>query len=163
MLAWFDAAALLLADSDRWREMGAGFRGEHAKLDLHDLWIGLASLAGVIGFFYLLARLVAKQDKRRIYNSPAALFRALCTAHELKRPDRKLLKQIARGYGFEPPARVFVEPRCFEAANLPASLKNQAAAIANLRVRLFGEKTAPAEPDLRQTVDFYAAVQADHQ
>ncbi len=151
---------MLLAEQDRWREMGAGFRGDRATLDMHDVWIGLAALSVVILFFFILAKITARQDTRRIFNSPSALFRGLCNEHHLDRADRKLLKQMSRAAGFEQPAQLFLEPGRFEPAELAPALRSQAEQIAKLRIKLFGEPSPVVETSLQQTVDLYTAVHA---
>ena len=151
---------MLIAEQDRWREMGAGFRGDRATLDMHDVWIGLAALSVVILFFLILAKITARQDTRRIFNSPAALFRGLCNEHHLDRSERKLLKQMARAAGYDQPARLFLEPGCFEPRELSAALRSQLDQIAVLRVKLFGEPRPVVETSLQQTVELYTAVHA---
>lgn len=79
-------SALLLADRNMFRNMGAGFREKREHFDGLDvlLWILLA-----IGFFVfvgLLSWLLARSDKHQLFNSPRGLFRSLCSAHQLDRP-----------------------------------------------------------------------------
>ncbi len=130
-------SALLLADRNMFRNMGAGFREKREHFDGLDvlLWILLA-----IGFFVfvgLLSWLLARSDKHQLFNSPRGLFRSLCSAHQLDRPAHSLLVQMARAEGIAQPARLFLEPECFRRESLPPALEGKQAAIAALAARLF--------------------------
>lgn len=134
----FSNATLLLADrSSIFRDMGSGFREKRETFDPTDLlwWIFVAVL--VIAVFGILATILARRDKRRLFNSPRALFNALCHAHGLDRASRALLKQLAVSQRLTPPARLFLEPDRFDPVTLPAELQPQREAYIALRKRLF--------------------------
>lgn len=133
---------ILLADrSSVFRDMGSGFREKRESFEPTDLlwWLFVAVL--VLAAFGIIARILANQDKRRLYNSPRALFRELCAAHGLDRAQRSLLKQLAGSQRLPSPIRLFLEPERFEPAMLAAELRPYQAAISALRERLFA---APA-------------------
>jgi hypothetical protein len=70
-------------------------------------------------------------------NSPARLFRELCTAHKLQRSSRRLLKRLAEARGLTSPAMLFVEPEHFDEATLPASLSASVRDLRQLSAQLF--------------------------
>ncbi|HZZ71215.1 MAG TPA: hypothetical protein VFE24_03125 [Pirellulales bacterium] len=130
--------AILLADkADIWRELGSGFQGDRAHLRITDLLL-LLSVVVLVGLaFWALTRIMAKEDRKRGFNSPKALFLALCKAHQLPRRDRRLLKRLARQNGLQPASRMFLEPDLFRSERLAAGLKSQSAQIEALSARLF--------------------------
>lgn len=71
------------------------------------------------------------------YNSPRRLFNDLCTLHELDWPTRKLLRQLARSRHLDHPARIFVEPACFDPAHIPPQLQPFRTQLQRLKTRLF--------------------------
>lgn len=143
----FACRMLLLADrSTIFRDMGSGFREKRESFDPTDLLWWLFVAVVVIAVFGVVARILANQDKHRLYNSPRALFRALCQAHGLDRTDRGLLKQIASSQRLSTPARLFLEPERFEPSMLVADLRSHREAILVLRNRLFAQP-APAATD----------------
>jgi hypothetical protein len=136
---------VLLADrTSIFRDMGSGFREKRESFDPTDLlwWLFVAVL--VLAAFGVVACILAKQDKRRLFNSPRALFNALCKAHELNHSSRGLLKQLARAQHLTVPARLFLEPSRFEPAMLSPELRPQREAIIALRQRLFVQAEQPA-------------------
>ena len=129
---------LLLADrSQIFRDMGSGFREKRESFEPTDLlwWLFVAAL--LMAAFGFLASFLAKRDKQRLFNSPRSLFNALCAAHNLDRPSRGLLKQLAWAQHLETPARLFLEPDRFDPAMAGPELAAQSAAIAALRQKLF--------------------------
>jgi hypothetical protein len=132
---------LLASRSVIFRELGNGFREKREAFAPSDLlWWALAAIF-ILAAFGVLAKILSSQDKRRLYNSPAALFRELCKAHQLDRGSRVLLKQIAQTQRLSVPARLFLEVERFDAAKFEPSLRTQQAAIEQLRQKLF----APGE------------------
>lgn len=134
----FASNVLLLAErSNIFRDMGSGFREKRESFEPTDLlwWVFVAAL--VIAAFGVVASVLAKQDKRRLYNSPKALFLDLCKAHELDRANRALLKQMAHAQKLNVPARLFLEPDRFDPALLGPEMRSQREAVAALRNRLF--------------------------
>jgi hypothetical protein len=71
------------------------------------------------------------------YYSPRRLFNDLCALHGLDWPTRKLLRQLARCRHLEHPARVFLEPACFDPANVPLALQPFQDELQQLKTRLF--------------------------
>ena len=63
------------AEHTRWRSMGSGLRGTHARFDSGDVVTGLLILAGVVLAMVFLSRYMARHDRGRVYNSPRALDR----------------------------------------------------------------------------------------
>ncbi len=126
---------LLLADANRFRSLGNHFRGRRAEVDGGDLLTGLILLGCVVLVGYLLSRLLARQERQRSYNKPAALFRQLCKAHQLDRYQRRLLRELAAAQQVEPAARLFLEPEHFQPSHLGSLV--EAEEILLLRDRLF--------------------------
>lgn len=129
---------LLLADrSEIFRDMGSGFREKRESFQPTDLLWWLLAAALIAAAFVSLAAFLSRQDKHRLFNSPRALFNALCKAHKLDRSSRNLLKQLATAQEMAIPARLFLEPDRFEPAQIPAALQNCQPQYAQLKERLF--------------------------
>jgi hypothetical protein len=93
----------------------------------------MAIVAGVIW------RTVKRRAARTFASdSTGKLFRELCAAHGIGRAGRRLLKELAAASGDVDPATLFVEPRYFEAQNLPRALKASAKELRLLDETLFG-------------------------
>jgi hypothetical protein len=138
---------ILLADrSAIFREMGSGFRDKRETFNPTDLLWWLVAVVGVLVAFLVVANMLAKQDKHRMYRSPRALFNALCKANGLDRASRSLLRQLAAASELESPARLFVEPDRFDLHRLPSTLRPQAGALAALHQRIFAVVEQP-KPD----------------
>ncbi|MFV2066825.1 MAG: hypothetical protein ACC645_07560 [Pirellulales bacterium] len=90
--------------------MGARFRGSHARFGMEEIFIGLAILACVVAGAILLTRMLTREERLRRTNNPWALFRSLCRAHQLQRPEVRLLRRVARAQQLDQPARLFLEP-----------------------------------------------------
>jgi len=130
---------IVLADGGRISELGSGFRGKGARLEIGDLVLWGLGLVGVVAVAWLLAKLLAWRDGRGARNSPRALFRGLCKVHSLDRRQRSLLRQLARVHRLAHPAILFVEPqRLYPGENSPVP-SSQVDALAVLRQRLFGD------------------------
>lgn len=133
----------VLAEQSPFESLGNQFRGNRARFDTDDLITGLILLGAFAIGVLILSWLLSRQERRRTYNSPQALFRELCRAHGLDRASRRLLAQLARWQRLEHPALLFVEPNRFEPANLSPYLSTQRRAFESLRNRLFAQP-APA-------------------
>jgi hypothetical protein len=153
---------IVLADSARWESMGSGFRGRSARLDRDDLITGVLLLVGVCVAIAVLKKLLDRHERRRGYNSPRALFRALCKAHELDGASRRLLRQMASCQGLQHRSRLFLEPDRFDVGRLGPPLQARGEEVMALRDRLFGAAMlgeratedgddAGAEADLRDS------------
>ncbi len=153
---------LVLAEQDRWRELGAGFRGDRAKLDMHDVWIAIFALIAVVCGILILARITARQDTRRVFNSPSKLFRTLCAEHRLTAVERKLLQQLSRAAGGGQPAILFLTPSAFALREIPKSLRARAGEIAALSTKLFGDAAATidANVEAHELIDLSAKIDA---
>lgn len=133
---------LLLANRSLFRDMGSGFRYKRQQFDGADLIAWMLVGVGVLVVIAFIARLLASRDKHEVYNSPRALFRALCRAHSLDWRSRLLLRKLARAQNLAMPARLFVEPERFSEAKVPAALRRHTNDIDRLRTRLFGSLPA---------------------
>jgi hypothetical protein len=134
---------LLLAQSDRWREMGRDFRVDHTKLDPGLIFVSLVVLAAVMCFLVWLNRMMNRQEGRRLYNNPKQLFRSLCRAHDLSRGQQRLLLQIARLQNLQQPAVLFVEPERFDQAAKAWTSQAAATNAAELKQILFAGLAQP--------------------
>jgi hypothetical protein len=127
---------ILAAWRTNWRD---SFNGVYFQSNTQEVW-AIFIVTGVLVAGVLLWQLVTSRAYGRLpSNSPRGLFRELCRAHRLDRPRRRLLKRLAVARQVSPAALLFVQPECFAAADLPGDLDDQAAAIAELEQRLFGE------------------------
>ena len=70
-------------------------------------------------------------------SSPRALFRELCRAHGLDASGRRLLKKLAAARGLSNPSLLFVEPKFFEATDMPAALQSSGTRLQRLHDDLF--------------------------
>lgn len=100
-------------------------------------WVSVGAVAVAVAVAVLWAgtRLFSSREQR-IVNSPPRLFRELCRAHRLSRRQVKLLQLLASLHGLDQPARLFLEPACFDAANAPA-LSSRQREYHELRCTLF--------------------------
>jgi hypothetical protein len=98
--------------------------------------VGLAVLAVLVVIVWL--RATRRPRRQFVSNSQARLFRELCQAHDLGYSHRRLLKRLAAARGVAVPAMLFVDPKHFDTANLPASLDASANEVRRLRALIFG-------------------------
>ncbi len=136
---------LLAQRSSLFRDMGSGFREKREHFDATDLFFWFLIVIGIFVALGILARVLGRHDKHRLYNSPRALFRALCRAHALDRRDRRLLLQIAKSEQLNPPARLFLEPACFQLSRLGPEFQSRRTAIEDLAKKIFAA-APPADP-----------------
>src|SRR5262245_57072401 len=108
-VSWF-----LLADTNRFRSMGSGFRDQKDHPLSYDFLLGILILLSIVVFIWILSRFLSRQERIRRHFSPKALFQALCNAHGLEPSQRRLLKRLARHHGLAQPARIFLEPDRFD-------------------------------------------------
>jgi hypothetical protein len=99
--------------------------------------VGLLILAGLVVLLALLAAILYWQQRRRRHASPGQLFLSLCRAHRLRWKECWWLWQLARQQHLLDPGRLFLEPERFDAARIPAALKQQLSRFQELRERLF--------------------------
>jgi hypothetical protein len=137
---------LLLAQSDRWREMGRDFRVDHTKLDPGLIFVSLVVLVAVVVFLAWLNKMMNRQDNRRLYNNPKQLFRSLCRAHDLSRSQQRLLLHIARHLNLAQPAVLFVEPERLDQVAKAWQSQSAGAQLVELKQILFEGMNAPDSP-----------------
>jgi hypothetical protein len=127
----------LLANATRLNSMGDRFRKGSKSFDAGDvvLWVAVLAVIGLA--FWMLAQYRERQDGPDRTNSPRRLFFELCRAHELKFADRWLLWRVARWQRLTQPAKLFVEPERFDAANLSRKLLAKNDQLVQLRDKLF--------------------------
>jgi len=107
------------------------------------VWLLVAGLViGVVAVTLLIANRIAYRWR---YNSHPALFRGLCKLHGLDSASRRLLKRVVRFHRLRQPARVFVEPKWLDPANLDASFQPRAPELERLRNGLFNLRPAATE------------------
>jgi len=128
----------LIAQSDVFRNLGAGFRGKAAQFNTSDLITVVLVLAVLAVGMYILSRVLQRQELPQRSNSPRVLFRELCLAHDLDRGSRGLLRQIGRYQRLDHLGRLFLEPERFDSANLSPKLRQKQALLQALRQKLFG-------------------------
>jgi hypothetical protein len=139
---------LLLAERNPFRDMASVVRERREHFDPSELLPWLFVLAALFGALAIVSRYLNRQDKRRIFNNPRALFRALCRAHELDRSACGLMHQLAKANFLEEPAALFLDPELFEAARLAPEFRRHQTAIESLIAKLFANEpplTRPAE------------------
>lgn len=90
-----------------------------------------------LGVILGVAIYLRKQREGTPFRNPRRLWGDLCRLHQLDRPQRSLLMQVARAHQLDDPAELFIEPRYLCAERLSADFKKQAAQIDVLRKRLF--------------------------
>lgn len=128
---------LLWAQVDRAVSMGSRFRGDAARLSLHDLLMTVTLVLAVAVAVWGLSVLLRRQDRTRRYLSHRALFRNLSKAHGLSMRQRRLLKELAKAHRLPHASRLFLEPEKFVGPGLPKSLHNRQADYIALRDKLF--------------------------
>lgn len=132
----------LLGQNSSFQSMARGMRSRSSGMDSTDVLIGVAILVGVALGAALLYVLVNRGDQTRRCNNPKKLFRSLCNAHQLDRTCCKVLRQMAAHQRLSQPARLFLEPERFDAANLSSALQSHDEQINELRAKLFASDTA---------------------
>jgi len=128
---------ILLAERNPFRDMASVVRDRREHFDPMDLLPWLFVLGALCGALAFVSRYLNRQDKRRLYNNPRALFRALCRAHEMDRSDCRLLLQIAKANEIEQPAALFLDPEILAAARSMPEFRRHHTAIEALSTKLF--------------------------
>ena len=122
------------------RELGGGFRGDQAKLNLQDVMIVLLAGAAVVAIFFILSRLASWREGRSAYHNPKQLFRKLAAAHGLSFRERWLLGQAARYVNIPLPACLFLRPDLFDLASAHPELSARGAELIALKRKLFDRR-----------------------
>ncbi len=130
---------LLLADDNRFQSMGRQFRRGGSTLDLGQLLIWVTVLVLLVAAASLISNRMARRQKPG-YRSSRRLFHDLCRAHGLDQKKRMLLRQMARYQRLQQPARLFLEPERFDAANLGSVLAARRGEIQRMRDIVFGKR-----------------------
>ena len=129
---------IVATSSSTWQQLGGGLRGRRAKVDASDmLTLATVIVCAAVGI-WLLSRWMSRNDTTRTYNSPRALFRDLSKAHGLDFSSRRLLMRLSRWQRLAQPARLFLEPDRFLAANVGPFLSSQQPRLDAIRDRVFG-------------------------
>lgn len=126
----------LLAQVSR-EQFGRGFRGAASQRSWHDLVPYIATAIAICVGTAIYSHVKRRNDMTERCDDPHKLFRELCQVHQLDRPSRRLLLQLAEGHNFAQPAQVFVTPAAFEPVRVPAALRGRIDEIKRLRERLF--------------------------
>jgi hypothetical protein len=125
---------LMLATQAVWGR----FDHERPSFDATHWWLLFGCIVLFAGFAVAIYR-SSRQGKCDFdADSQVKLFRDLCRAHQLSSRNQRLLRRLASARGVAEPARLFIEPKHFEPAHLPETLKASADQIRRLHGRLFG-------------------------
>lgn len=120
---------------------GAPLGSHYYRLTTQFHWIDLVPIivgAALIALAWQIFNKVRNyRDFKQPCNDPAKLFRELCQVHALDRSAQGVLRRLAQVYRLAQPAEVFVTPQIFDPERLPASLREDAARIRELRKLLF--------------------------
>ncbi len=127
---------ILLAQSDRFSDLGGRFQEGGTDLTRRDVVVMAAAIVGISLGMWALARFLGLRDRRGHRNS-RRLFTELCRKHSLDWPSRKLLQQLAAMHGMPFPAQLFLQPEKFDPHQLAPILQPFAEQIGELRSRLF--------------------------
>jgi hypothetical protein len=130
--------ALLIGQSpDDYRVWGR-FDDQPTTSGIPQWMIVLGCTALVLAVIGLINGILTRRRRREFWHDNSArLFQDLCRAHHLDRSHRRLLKKLAASRGIAHPAELFVEPRHFEAADLPSALQASERDLRQLRHTLF--------------------------
>jgi hypothetical protein len=138
MLTYFKTL-ILVAESERSRQVMQAFRSAKNDESLNHAWLGLMLLAAGLVALASIAILVQQRWRRRMASSSRGLFIELCRAHRLKWPQRRLLWRLAQSQKLTAPAGLFVTPECFEIGRLTVEMRPDAEELRRLCARLFAE------------------------
>ncbi len=127
----------LLAQSDRFSDLGGRFQESGSDLTWNHLLLGGVIVAAVLGVWAIALYLgLLDRHGRR---SHRRLFRELCRLHNLDWPSRRLLQRLALVHNISSPAQLFLQPEKFDSQQLIPALVPFAGQIEELRGRLFDD------------------------
>ena len=129
-------AGSLLAQLNPLSDLSKRFQAGGSEFPIGQIVTLLVLLLIVVVGLWKVAHVSAQREGRSHF-SPRRLFQELCALHALDWPSRKLLRQLARANHLDHPARVFVEPQWFEAAQIPETLAPFRPQLTQLKSRLF--------------------------
>jgi hypothetical protein len=102
------------------------------------LAVGLVGVLAVAAILVCWAIVRWQQHRsKKPMDHPWRLLRELAQAHGLRRSEERLLHQIVRRYGIEPPARLLLEPERFQTAASDELFQRERQVILHLKNRLF--------------------------
>ena len=129
----------LLAQRSRLEEVTSVLRNRPSQIDTQYVLTGLLVLTAIVLAMWLLSQILARQERRKSYNSAWMMFFSLCKAHGLSWSDRWFLWRVARHQRLRDPARLFLEPERLADDNLSPALRLRQAQWKGLRGRLFAD------------------------
>ncbi len=103
-------------------------------------------VASVVLSFWLYDRYSRSRSTKGGYTSIRGLFRDLCKAHELSRPQQVLLRKIAKELNLDDPLPLFIEPRYLLRALSDHLVPDSSDAIRTIVETIFSEDVAPDMP-----------------
>jgi hypothetical protein len=124
--------SLLAENPDNFRVWGR-FDNQRAGFGTAEWCVLIGGVTLLLAFLVTSYVLAKRKRCEFLRNSPNGLFHDLCRAHRLHMRNRRLLKKL----GVENPAELFVEPKYFDAADLPQSLQSAAPELRQIRHALF--------------------------
>jgi hypothetical protein len=137
-----DVTCLLLGQSqERINDVAERFQGGGPQITATHIVVFCVLALLICLAFWRVARLIALREGHSYY-SAKRLFVELCSAHGLDWHNRRLLSRLAHARAAQHPARIFVEPTWFEAADLPAALQPFHQELGALQQQLFATDTA---------------------
>lgn len=119
-------------------KVGEGFREQRSPYTMQEVLLALGAVLALLFVSMIVARLISI-IVRRVRQTPAWLFRQLCSAHQLSRRQRRLLWHVAACRKLSDPAELFVTPELLECGDLNPRLRLAAKVLAELRSQLFQE------------------------
>jgi hypothetical protein len=109
----------------------------------------------IAALFYLLYKYYWEQHVLSLDN-PWNLFRELCTAHELTRTERQLLRHIAEEQHWGNPLPVFIEPLHLKSALTLKRFEKSQSSIESLLEKLFNVDSENKSQMETQAIEHYS-------
>ena len=125
----------ILANVDRFKEMGRGLQGTNSWGDSSFLIIAIGLIIVFWVVLYHWDSLRGRASRKE--GNPKSLFLDLCDAHQLTRAERALLFKAVGTANSGQPALVFVDSRIL--GRLATQRSTEADTYARLAAKLFGE------------------------
>ncbi len=133
---WVADVGVLWANQEVLNGLSRRFQRGGADVSVSHIVVLVVLALVAVGVWWAVGHVGARREGHSYHSAPR-LFRELCRVHELDWTSRRLLRQLARAHPLAPPARVFVEPRWFDAPHLPPDLQAARSQLAALKARLF--------------------------
>ncbi len=144
MDSWILRVSCEDAEPSRWEALCRGLRSSvegRPEDTVNIIIVGLLLLV-LVAAIVVLPYLLLAQD-RLSFRGPRRLFLSLGRAHGLTWRERWWLWRLARTQQLHQPALLFVEPERFSTSLLSPALRKHAAALEQLKERLFRETSTP--------------------